>query len=93
VLSNLTTLRRTLMFCAPFYQPALVSASFKLALPSVSGSPASVFTAIPVNSGFSDYYGGSVALGNIQVHLFPLASIAVLLRLFPLGNPHLAIIK
>jgi hypothetical protein len=34
----------------------------------VSGFPASDFTAIPVDSGFSDYYGGSVALGNIQEH-------------------------
>jgi hypothetical protein len=41
----------------------------------VSGFPASDFTATPVNSGFSDYYGGSVALGNIQEHFF-IASIA-----------------
>jgi len=33
----------------------------------VGGFPASVFTAIPVDSGSSDYYGSSVALGNIQV--------------------------
>lgn len=36
----------------------------------MSSFPASDFTAIPVSSGFSDYYGGSVALGNIQEHIF-----------------------
>ena len=32
----------------------------------VSGFPASVFTAFPVRSGFSDYYGSSVAMPDFQ---------------------------
>ena len=32
----------------------------------MSGFPASVFTAFPVRSGFSDYYGSSVAMPDFQ---------------------------
>ena len=34
----------------------------------MSGVTASDFTAIPVNSGFSDYYGRSVPMQDIQVN-------------------------
>ena len=35
----------------------------------VDGFPVSVFTAFPVNSGSSDYYGSSVTIWDIQCHL------------------------
>ena len=53
------------------------------------GFPASVFTAIPVNSGSSDYYGRSVPMQDIQAlnhsQTFPLS------RHFCLGYPRLAL--
>jgi len=64
---------------------------FKQVWLDVSGFPASDFTAIPVDSGFSDYYGSYVTLGDFQDHISqrfhsPFGP-------SPLGNPHLVIMK
>jgi hypothetical protein len=82
--------RQTASLCRRLLQSAITSAGSYPALLCVGGFPASDFTAIPVNSGSSDYYGSFVTLGNIQ-DLVSQRFYSPTFGRFPLGNPHLVI--